>query len=248
MKMENNNCRVLVIDDEKQIRRLLATSLEMNGYRVFKAANGETGIASAIEHKPDMILLDLCLPDMDGVEVLKRLREWCLTPVIILSVRDLEEEKIRVLDCGADDYMTKPFGTSELLARLRATQRRVRSSVPVPHAAPFASGPLEVDLESRTVKVDRIPVKLSPIEFSLLVLFIRHVGKVLTHRQIMEEVWGSEYVNRTNYLHVYIALLRQKIEANPANPELLVSEPRVGYRLLQKSFEVEAPAPARIAA
>jgi len=249
MKDENPKEVVLVIDDENQISRLLTMTLETNGYRVFVAASGLSGIISAAEHKPDLILLDLALPDMDGIEVLKRLREWFFAPIFILSARDREEDKIEGLDCGADDYLTKPFGTAEMLARLRIALRRRHSSVVAPIEEIFASGPLEVDLQSRSVKVNGKAVKVSPTEYALLRLFIRHVGKVLTHPQIMEEVWGANYVKRTNYLHVYITHLRQKIETNPSAPEILVSEPRVGYRLVRQASKIEAGAsPARIAA
>jgi len=221
----------LVIDDELQIRRLLRVCLEANGYRVTEAATGREGIAEAAQHPPDVVILDLGLPDIEGFTVLKRLREWSRVPVIVLSVRDREEDKIAALDNGADDYVTKPFSSGELLARLRVAQR---------HAAPsaettiFRSGQLEVDLAARVVKLKGREVKLTATEYSLLRLFVQHAGKVLTHQQILREVWGPNYVEQTHYLRVYLAHLREKLEANAAQPELLITEPGVGYRLVSK--------------
>jgi two-component system, OmpR family, KDP operon response regulator KdpE len=221
----------LVIDDELQMRRLLRVCLEANGYHVTEASTGKEGIAEAAQHPPDVVILDLGLPDMEGFGVLKRLREWSRVPVVVLSVRDGEEDKIAALDNGADDYVTKPFSSGELLARLRVAQR---------HAAPssettiFRSGQLEVDLAARVVKLMGKEVRLTATEYSLLRLFVRHAGKVLTHRQILTEVWGPNYVEQTHYLRVYLAHLREKLEANPAQPELLVTEPGVGYRLVSK--------------
>src|SRR5580693_2647086 len=222
----------LVIDDEVQIRRLLKISLEANGYKVFEAANGEMGLAEAAQRRPDLVVLDLGLPDMDGVAVLKRLREWSSAPVVVLSVRDREDDKIAALDHGADDYLTKPFGTGELLARLRVAQRHAQ---PSPETAVFQTGHLEVDLTSRTVKVKGAPIKLTATEYALLQLFVRHAGKVLTHRQILKEVWGPTHVEQTHYLRVYMTHLREKIETHPAEPELLVTESGIGYRLVLKT-------------
>jgi two-component system KDP operon response regulator KdpE len=219
----------LVIDDEIQMRRLLRANLEANGYRVIEAANGQLGLSEAAQHRPDVVILDLGLPDIDGVTVLKRLREWSNVPVIVLSVRDRESDKIAALDNGADDYLTKPFGSGELLARLRVAQRHAQ---PTADQAVFKSGRLEVDLTSRTVKVAGKAVKLTATEYALLQLFVRHAGKVLTHRQILKEVWGPNYAEQTHYLRVYMAHLRDKIEANPSEPELLITESGVGYRLL----------------
>jgi two-component system KDP operon response regulator KdpE len=220
----------LVIDDEIQIRRLLKISLEANGYRVFQAANGELGLSEAAQRRPDVVILDLGLPDMDGVTVLKRLREWSSVPVLVLSVRDREEDKIAALDHGADDYLTKPFGTGELLARLRVAQRHAK---PGPDVALFQSSRLEVDLVARTVKVKGKPIKLTATEYALLQLFVRHAGKVLTHKQILKEVWGPTYTEQTHYLRVYMTHLRDKIEENPSEPELLITESGVGYRLIE---------------
>jgi two-component system KDP operon response regulator KdpE len=221
----------LVIDDELQIRRLLRVCLEANGYRVIEAATGKEGIAEAAQHPPDVVILDLGLPDMEGVAVLKRLREWSHVPVVVLSVRDREEDKIAALDNGADDYVTKPFSSGELLARLRVAQRH---AAPTSETTVFRSGHLEVDLVARIVKRKGVEVKLTATEYSLLRLFVQHAGKVLTHRQILREVWGPNYVEQTHYLRVYLAHLREKLEANPAQPELLITEPGVGYRLVCK--------------
>ena len=219
----------LVIDDELQIRRLLRVCLEANGYRVLEAATGQEGITEAAQRTPDVVILDLGLPDMDGVAVLKRLREWSKVPVIVLSVRDREDDKIAALDNGADDYVTKPFGTGELLARLRVAERH---ALPSAESALFRAGALEVDLTARVVKLKGQEVKLTATEYSLLRLFVRHAGKVLTHHQILKEVWGPNSVEQTHYLRVYIAHLREKLEADASKPRLIVTEAGVGYRLM----------------
>jgi two-component system KDP operon response regulator KdpE len=234
MRRADDTPEVLVVDDEKQIRRLLSISLEATGYRVFQAENGQAGLAAVAERPPDLVLLDLGLPDMGGLEVLKSLREWSMVPVIILSVRDNEDEKATALDSGADDYLTKPFSTGELLARMRVARRRASSPEAVVEESSFRTGPLEVNLAARTASVNGRTAKLTPTEFALMRLFVRHAGNVLTHPQIMEAVWGASCVERINYLHVYITHLREKIEPNPAQPEMLVNEPRVGYRLVRK--------------
>ena len=218
----------LVIDDEPQIRRLLRVTLEANGYTVFDAVNGNDGIVQAAQCRPDIILLDLGLPDLDGVEVLKRIREWSRVPVIVLSVRDREDDKIAALDAGADDFVTKPFSSGELLARLRTTLRR---SQPQSAEAIFRSGNFEVDLAARIVRKNGVEVKLTPTEYSLLRLLVRNAGKVVTHRQILKEVWGPTYAEQTHYLRVYMAHLREKLESDPSRPELLLTEPGVGYRM-----------------
>jgi two-component system KDP operon response regulator KdpE len=222
----------LVIDDEVQIRRLLRVCLEGNGYRVNEAASGQEGITQAAQHPPDVVLLDLGLPDLDGVTVLKRIREWSRVPVVVLSVKDREDDKVAALDNGADDYVTKPFGTSELLARLRVAHRHALPSTDSPV---FRSGDLEADLTTRVVKLKGQEVKLTATEYSLLRVFVQHAGKVLTHQQILKEVWGPNQVNQTHYLRVYIAHLREKLESDPSNPRLIVTEPGVGYRLLTES-------------
>jgi len=222
----------LVIDDEPQIRRLLRVTLEASGYRVFDAATGQDGLVQAAQRRPDVILLDLGLPDLEGVEVLKRLREWTPVPIIILSVRDREDDKVAALDAGADDYVTKPFNSAELLARLRAA---LRHRQPQGVDAIFHAGNLEVDLAGRLVRKSGEEVKLTPIEYSLLRLLVTHAGKVLTHRQLLTGVWGAKAVEQTHYLRVHIAHLREKLEANPSAPELIITEPAIGYRLLLKS-------------
>jgi len=221
----------LVIDDEVQMRRLLRVSLESNGYRVVEAASGQEGITQAAQWRPDVVVLDLGLADMEGITVLQRLREWSRVPVVVLSVRDREEDKVAALDNGADDYVTKPFSTGELLARLRVAQRHAQ---PAPDITVFRAGQIEVDLTARLVKVKGKEVRLTATEYSLLRLFIQHAGKVLTHRQILREVWGPNAVEQTHYLRVYLAHLREKLEVDPAQPKLLITEPGVGYRLLEE--------------
>jgi two-component system, OmpR family, KDP operon response regulator KdpE len=222
----------LVIDDEPQIRRLLRVTLEANGYRVFDAATGQDGVVQAAQRRPDVVLLDLGLPDLEGVEVLKRLREWSRVPVIILSVRDREDDKVAALDAGADDYVTKPFNSGELLARVRAALRHAQ---PQGVDAIFHAGNLEVDLSKRSVRKAGEEIKLTPIEYSLLRLLVTHAGKVLTHRQLLTDVWGAKAIEQTHYLRVHIAHLREKLEADPSAPELIVTEPAVGYRLVLNS-------------
>lgn len=219
---------VLVIDDEVQIRRFLKISLETNGYRVHETARGGEGLAEAARLRPDLIVLDLGLPDVEGVDVLRRLREWTQVPVVVLSVRASEEEKIALLDAGADDYLTKPFGVGELLARLRTAARH---NQPASESPVIELGALRVDLEKRRVWRDDVPVSLSNTEYALLRLLVKHAGKVLTHSQILREVWGPGYAEEVHYLRVYVANLRKKIEQDPGNPVLLVTEPGVGYRL-----------------
>jgi len=219
----------LVIDDEPQIRRLLRVTLEANGYRVFDAATGQDGIAQAAQRRPDVVLLDLGLPDLDGVEVLKRIREWSRVPVVVLSVRDREDDKVAALDASADDYVTKPFSTGDLLARLRAAQRHAQ---PGPQASVFRSGDMEVDLARRVVARGGREVKLSATEYLLLALLVKHAGRVLTHRQLLTEVWGPKAVEQTHYLRVYVAHLREKLESNPSEPKLILTESGVGYRLV----------------
>jgi len=227
---------VLVIDDELQIRRLLRVCLDANGYRVLEAPTGQEGLAEAAQHRPDVVVLDLGLPDLDGVMVLKRLREWSKVPVVVLSVRDREEDKVKALDNGADDYLTKPFGTAELLARLRVAMRHGQ---PPSDSAVFHSGRLEVDLTARLVKVEGRDVRLTATEYALLRLLVQHAGKVMTHQQILREVWGPDYVDQTQYLRVYMAHLREKLEAEPSKPSLLLTEPGVGYRLVQTEPEAK---------
>jgi len=220
---------ILVIDDEPQIRRLLRITLEAHGYRMTDATTGGAGIVEAAQSRPEAILLDLGLPDLDGLTVLQRLREWSRVPVIVLTVRDREEDKIAALDAGADDYVTKPFGTGELLARLRTALRHAQ---PVDTTAVFRSGALEVDLATRTVRHRDAEVRLTPIEYALLRLLVTHAGKVLTHRQLLTEVWGPKAIEQTHYLRVHIAHLREKLETDPGQPELIRTESGIGYRLV----------------
>jgi len=220
----------LIIDDEVQIRRLLRLTLEAHGYRVFEADDGQSGLLEAAQRRPEVVLLDLGLPDLDGVTVLKRLREWSRVPVVVLSVRDREEDKIAALDNGADDYITKPFSTGELLARLRVAQRHTQ---PAPEAAVFHSGDVEVDFVRRVVRRGGQEVKLTATEYSLLALLARHAGRVMTHRQLLKEVWGPNALEQTHYLRVYVAHLREKLEADPNQPALLITEAGVGYRLME---------------
>ncbi len=224
----SENLRVLVVDDEVQIRRFLKISLEANGYQVYETASGQDALEKAALLRPELIILDLGLPDMDGLAVLQSLREWTQTPVLILSVRDADRDKIAALDAGADDYLTKPFSVDELMARMRVAQRHV---APVPETTIFTIGDLQVDLGRRLVTVAGQPVKLTPTEYALLRLLVQHAGRVLTHRQILREIWGAKYVDEIHYLRVYFAQLRQKLEADPALPKIILTEPGVGYRL-----------------
>ena len=217
----------LVIDDEVQIRRLLRVVLESADYQVHEAETAAQGLTDAATRRPDVVLLDLGLPDSDGVNVLRRLREWSQVPVIVLSVRDDEEGKVAALDAGADDYVTKPFSSAELLARLRAAQRKTR---PEEETSRFKSGDLIVDLTARVVTRAGHEVKLTATEYALLRLFVRHAGRVLTHRQILREIWGPKSEEHRQYLRVYVTHLRQKIERDPAAPELVKTEPGIGYR------------------
>ena len=221
--------RVLIVDDEPQIRRFLRASLSAHGYRVVEASCGREAIALTTTERPELLLLDLGLPDMDGLEVIRRLREWSAVPIIVISVRGQEAEKIAALDGGADDYVTKPFGMGELLARLRAALRhRLQAEVGEPL---FRCGALSVDLLRRIVSVDGREVKLTPKEYDLLRTLVTHAGKVVTHQYLLREVWGPGSLYETHYLRVYIGQLRQKIEPDPAQPRYILTEPGVGYRL-----------------
>ncbi len=222
----------LIVDDEPQIRRLLRVTLEANSYSVFDAATGRDGIAQAAQRRPDVVLLDLGLPDLDGVEVIRRVREWSRVPIVVLSVRDREEDKIAALDAGADDYVTKPFGAGELLARLRVV---LRHAEPQGSDAIFRNGDLEVDFAGRVVRKAGREVRLTPIEYGLLRLLVTHAGKILTHRQLLTEVWGPNAVTQTHYLRVHIAHLREKLEDGPGGRELIQTEPGIGYRLKEEA-------------
>jgi len=223
------NTRVLVVDDEQAIRRYLRASLGAHGYELFEAATGREALEMVPIARPDMMILDLGLPDLDGVDVTRTLREWCAIPIIILSVRSQESDKVAALDAGADDYITKPFGASELLARVRVA---LRHAAPGDASSVFSSGDLSVDLARRSVQVQQLPIQLTPTEYDLLKLFVRHPDRVLTHRQIIKEVWGGiSYEDELHLLRVNVSNLRRKIESDPAKPRYIITEPGVGYRL-----------------
>ncbi len=221
--------RILVIDDEPAIRRFLHTVLSGGEFALYEAENGHAGLSATASVRPEIILLDLGLPDLDGVEVIRRIREWSPVPIIVLSVRERETDKIAALDAGADDYLTKPFGVGELLARIRAHLRRSQQETPEPV---FRLDDLEVNLELRRVTVREREVQLTPTEYDLLKLLVSHVGKVLTHRQILNRIWGPTYLEQPHVLRVNISNLRRKIEADPAQPQHIITEPGVGYRLV----------------
>lgn len=220
--------RILVIDDEAAIRRFLHSALSSEEFYLHEAESGQGGLTATTTFRPDVILLDLGLPDMDGIEVIRRLREWSNVPVIILSVRDDEEDKVAALDAGADDYLTKPFGVGELLARIRAALRRSLKQLDEPV---FRSNELVVDLTMRHVFADGIEIQLTPTEYDLLRLLITHAGKVLTHSQILKHIWGTAFQEQSQVLRVTISNLRKKIERDPSRPKHITTEPRVGYRL-----------------
>jgi two-component system KDP operon response regulator KdpE len=227
--METKNSRIMVVDDEPQMRRLLKIALTAHHYEIRAAETGRDGIEQIAVFHPDLIILDLSLPDLDGIEVVKQLREWSQTPVIILSVREQENDKISALDAGADDYVTKPFSMGELLARIRAALRHAAGPADEPV---LSLGGLIIDLTRRQVTVDGKEIKLTPTEYDLLRIMAVNSGRVLTHRQLMHTVWGPSYEQETNYLRVYVRQLRQKIEPDPARPQHIITEPGVGYRLI----------------
>jgi two-component system KDP operon response regulator KdpE len=221
---------IVVVEDDPQIRRFLRTVLPPEGFEVYEAETGERGLVEAATRKPDLVILDLGLPDLDGVEVVRRLREWSAVPVIVLSARAREQDKIAALDAGADDYLTKPFGAGELLARLRVALRHA-SSRGAPGEPEFRVGDLVVDLAARRVQLGGAELHLTPIEYRLLAALVRHAGLVVTHRQLLRDVWGPAYVEHTHTLRVHMASLRRKIEREPARPRYLLTELGVGYRL-----------------
>jgi len=225
----NNAGTIIVIEDEAQIRRFLRTTLASEGYQVIEAETGKQGLAEAATRKPDLIILDLGLPDMDGVEVVKELRAWTSVPIIILSARSQESDKISALDAGADDYLVKPFGVGELLARMRVALRHVSSAANGDEGV-FSVDEMKVDMIHRRVSVSGVEVHLTPIEYRLLTVLVKHAGKVLTHHFLLKEVWGPNYVERAHYLRIYMGVLRHKLEKDPARPRFLLTEVGVGYR------------------
>lgn len=222
---------VLLIDDDPAIIRLIRVSLEGHPYRLLDASTAAEGVELAARKRPDLIILDLGLPDAEGFRVIETVREWAKTPIIVLSGRGEEELKVRALESGADDYVTKPFGVSELLARIKVALRHSIAAQTGSESPVFESGDLYVDMAARKVKVRGEEIHLTPIEYRLLGVLIRHAGKVVTHRQLLSEVWGSEYSDESQYLRVYMGYLRRKIEVLPERPTMLLTEPRVGYRL-----------------
>jgi len=221
--------KVLIVDDEPQIRRFLRASLQAHDYDVIEAETGKEGIKACTVQKPDLLILDLGLPDMDGLDVVKSVREWSTVPIIILSIRSDDPDKIEALDRGANDYVTKPFSMGELLARMRVALRQGRAEGET--GAVITAGEIAIDMSKRLVTFGGTPVKLSRKEYDLLKILASHPDKVITHQQLLQEVWGQAYVEETQYLRVYIGQLRQKLERDPAAPQRLITEPGVGYRL-----------------
>jgi two-component system, OmpR family, KDP operon response regulator KdpE len=222
---------ILLIEDDAQIRRFLQATLASQGFRLIEAPTGAAGLADAASRPPDMVILDLGLPDIDGLEVIHRLREWTRIPIIVLSARGQERDKIEALDAGADDYVSKPFGVGELLARVRVALRRVAERVGEAGETFFTVGDLSVDLGRRHVTVAGQPVHLTPIEYRLLATLVRYAGKIVTQSQLLNEVWGPGHTEQAHYLRVYAGQLRRKLEKDPARPRYLLTEPGVGYRL-----------------
>ena len=222
---------VVLIEDAPEIRRFLRATLIGHGYRLVEAETGREGLQAAETRQPDLIILDLGLPDLDGLEVIRRLREWTAVPIVVLSARGQEADKVAALDAGADDYVGKPFGVGELLARMRVSLRHAERTVRDVEEQAYKAGDLVVDLAQRRVTVNGQDVHLTPIEYRLLTTLIKHAGKVLTHKQLLKEVWGRPYDDQPHYLHVFMNQLRRKIEPDPARPRHLLTEPGVGYRL-----------------
>lgn len=222
---------IVVIEDDQPIRRFLRTSLSTQGFAVYEADSGKQGIIEAGVRKPDLLILDLGLPDIDGVEVIRAVRAWSELPIIVLSARNAEQQKIDALDAGADDYLTKPFGFGELLARIRVAMRHSTRSYDQANSEIFETANLRMDLLNRVVTIDGNEVHLTPIQYRLLGVLVKHAGKVLTHQQILKEVWGPSYKENAHYLRIYMSQLRQKLEADPTRPKFLLTESGVGYRL-----------------
>jgi two-component system KDP operon response regulator KdpE len=233
--MSEAKAQVLLVEDDAPMRKFIRLALVAHGYRVIEAETAREGMQQAVAHTPDIVLLDLGLPDMDGLDFTRQIREWSFVPILILSARGQEAQKVEALDAGADDYLTKPFGSEELLARIRVALRHAARSPHDPAASVVTVGKLRIDLGKRLVFVDGAEVHLTPIEYKLLTVLLRHAGKVLTHKQLLDPVWGPGHAHQMQYLRVYMAQLRQKLEENPARPRYLLTEPGVGYR-----FKVEA--------
>lgn len=229
--MNTSEPTILIIEDEPPIRRFLRASLGSHGYRLAEAATAGEGLRLATTERPDLIILDLGLPDMDGLGVVRQLREWGQIPVIVLSARGQERDKVQALDAGADDYLTKPFGVEELLARIRVALRHAARMASDRDEPVFITGGLRIDFARRQVMLDGVEVHLTPLEYKLLIVLAQHAGKVLTHRQLLTAVWGPGYSDETTYLRVYMRQLRCKLEAEPARPRYLLTEPGIGYRL-----------------
>jgi two-component system KDP operon response regulator KdpE len=227
-----DRAKILVIEDEPEIRRFLRVSLTSHDFDLLEADNGRDGILQAAAHSPDLVILDLGLPDIDGVEVIRQVRGWSQLPIIIVSARGQEGDKVTALDAGADDYLTKPFGAGELLARIRVALRHSARHDAGTDDAVYVAGELRVDFARRQVFVADREIHLTPTEYRLLSTLVRHAGKVVTHRQLLKEVWGPDSVHETHYVRVFMAQLRHKIEEDPAQPRLLLTEPGVGYRLV----------------
>lgn len=230
----NSGPEILIIEDDAQIRRFLRATFTAEKYRFHEAVTAEEGIAQAAARKPDLIVLDLGLPDRDGLEVISRVREWTQTPIIVLSARGQEKDKVTALDAGADDFVGKPFAVGELLARVRAALRRSATVSDAAAGTVFRAGDITVDLTRRVVTLQEAEVHLTPIEYKLLQTLIRHAGKVITQRQLLVEVWGPQHSEQAQYLRVYMAQLRRKLEKDSARPRHLLTEPGIGYRLMQE--------------
>ena len=231
--MTSSAPEILIVEDDPQIRRFLRATFTAEQYRFQEAVTAAEGIAQAAARQPDLIVLDLGLPDRDGLEVIRKVREWTQTPIIVLSARGQERDKVTALDSGADDFVSKPFAVGELLARVRAALRRSATISDTANGATFRAGDISVDLERRVVTLHGTEVHLTPIEYKLLQTLIRHAGKVITQRQLLVEVWGPQHSEQAQYLRVYMAQLRRKLESDPTRPRYLLTEPGVGYRLVQ---------------